>query len=119
MSITTGWIVSLAKTFPFLRSSRLRFGCGLVLCSSASSLGVGVGVVWVADDGATGRVEERRLGGEAAGWPLQSSSHVDVVSSSSRRLFGLVVGAGSVCGGNNIVKYYWMMGLSFFPLWKA
>ena len=62
---------------------------------------------------------ERHLGGEAAGWPLLSSSHVDVVSSSSRRLLGLVVGAGSVRGGNSIVKYCWMMSLSFFPLWKA
>ena len=89
---------------------------------------LGIGVVLGVDDEVVGGdgeclleggVGERCLGGEAAGWPLLSSSHVDVVSSSSRRLLGLVVGAGSVHGGNSIVNYYWMMGMSFFPLWKA
>ena len=47
----------------------------------------------------------RRLGGEVAWWLLLSSSHVDVVRSSSRRRLGLVIRASSVCGGNNIVKY--------------
>ena len=62
---------------------------------------------------------ERHLGGEAAGWPLLSSSHVEVVISSRRRRLGLVAGAGSVWGGNNIVKYCWIVGPSFYLLWKA
>ena len=108
MSVTIGLVASLAKPFPFLRSSHLRFGSRLVHCSSSSSLGASV--VLGADDGAAGGdgerhrgggVGERRLGGEA----VLSSSNVDVVSSSSRRLLGLVAGADSVCGGNSIVKY--------------
>ena len=126
--VTTGQVASFAKPFPFLRSRRLRFGFGLVGWSSVASLGVGVGVASGTDAGAAGGDGERRLegrdgerclGGEATGWPLMSSSHVEVVISSRRSWPGLVVGVGSVCGGNSIVKYCWMMGLSFFPLWKV
>ena len=62
---------------------------------------------------------ERRRGSEVAVWPLLSSSHVEVVISSRRRWPGLVSRAGNVRGGNTIVKYCWMMGMSFFPLWKV
>ena len=119
MSVTTGLVASLAKSFPFLRSNRLRFGCGLVRCSSSSSLGAGV--VLGADGGAPGGDGERRQGGGVGERreAVLSSSHVDVASSSSRRLLGLGAGAGSVRGGNNMVRYCWMMGLSFFPSWKA
>ena len=105
MSVTTGLVASLANPFPFVRTSCLRFGYRHVRCSSASSLGVGAGVVLGADEGATsgdgeccreGGVGERRLGGEVVGWPLMSTSHVNIVSSSSRRLLSLVAGAGSV-----------------------
>ena len=50
--VMTGPLVSLAKPLPFLQSSRLRFGCGLVGCSSASCLGVGVGATTGLDVGA-------------------------------------------------------------------
>ena len=89
--VITGLVVSFAKPFPFLQSSRLRFGCSLVRCSSVSSLGVSVGAAMGVDDGAAGgdggrRLKggdtERRLGGQAAGWPLHSSYHVEVVISS-------------------------------------
>ena len=53
MSITTGLVECLAKSFPFLRSSRLRFSCGLVRSSSSSSLSVGV--VLGTHGGGTGR----------------------------------------------------------------
>ena len=121
MSVTNGLVASLAKTFPFLWSSRLHFGCGLVCCSSSSSLGVGAGAVLGADDGAAGGDGERCWGGGVGERreAVLSSSHVDDVSSSSRRLLGLGAGAGNVRGGNNIVGYYWMMGLSFFPSWNA
>ena len=62
---------------------------------------------------------ERRLGGEAAGWPLLYSYHVKVVISSRWHQLGLVARAGSVRGGNSIVRYCWIIGLSFFLLWKA
>ena len=121
MSVTTGLVASLAKPFPLLRSSRLCLGCGLVRCSSSSHLGVGVGVVLGVDDGAAGGDGERCWGGGVGERreAVLSSSHVDDVSSSSRRLLGLGAGAGNVRGGNNIVGYYWMMGLSFFPSWNA
>ena len=63
MSVTTGLVASFAKPFPFLSSSRLRFGYGLVRCSSVSSLGVGIGVVLGAHDGAACGDGERLLGG--------------------------------------------------------
>ena len=63
MSVTTGLVASFAKTFPFLLSSLLRFGCGLIRWSSISSLGVGVRVALGADDGAVGGDGECRLGG--------------------------------------------------------
>ena len=66
MSVTTGLIVSLAKPFPFLWSSHLRFVCELVRCSSASSFGVGVGAVLGADDGAAGGDGEHHLGGKSS-----------------------------------------------------
>ena len=74
--VAPGWVASFAKPFPFLRSSRLRFGCGLVGCSSSSSLGVGVGAAISADDGAACGDGERRLEGEAAGWPLEQAACV-------------------------------------------
>ena len=81
MSITTSLVASFAKPFPFLRSSHLRLGSGLVRCSSVSSLGMGVGAALGVDDGAAswdgvcrfeGGDGERRLGGEDAGWLLLS-----------------------------------------------
>ena len=61
VSVTTVLVACLAKPFPFVRSSRLRFGCRLVHCSSSSSLGVGV--VPGADGGAVGGDGERRREG--------------------------------------------------------
>ena len=63
MSVTTSLVASFAKPFPFLWSSRLRFGCRLVRCSSVSSLGLGVGVVQGADDRTAGGDREHRLEG--------------------------------------------------------
>ena len=60
--------------------------------------------------GACGGVDYN-LGVEVVGWLLLSSSHVEVVISSKRRLLGHVAGVGVVQGGNNIVKYCWMIGL--------
>ena len=89
MSVPTGLVAFLAKPFPFLWSSHLRFGCGLVRCSSSSSLGAGV--VLGADGGAPGGDGERRQGGGVGERreAVLSSSHVDVVSSSSRCVLGL------------------------------
>ena len=117
--VMTGPLVSLGKCFLFLRLSRLRFGYGLAGCSLASGLGIGVGAVTGLDFKAACKDGEWHLGGEAAGWPLFSSSHVKAFISSKRRHLGRAVEVGSVEGGNNIVKYGWIIGLSFFPLWKA
>ena len=114
--VVIGLLVSFAKPFPFLRSIRLCFGRGLVGRSSASCLRVGVGAAPGSDVGVVCGDGERRLGGEAAGWLLLSSSHVEIVISSRRRRPGRAVGVGSVEGGNNIVKYCWIIGLSFFLL---
>ena len=119
MSVMTSLGASFAKPFLFLRSSRLRFGCELARYSSSSSHGVGAFVVGERRRG--GGVGERRRGGGVGERheAVLSSSHVDVTSSSSRRLLGFGAVAGSVKGGNSIVRYCWMMGLSFFPSWKA
>ena len=119
MSFTTGLVASFANPFPFLRSSSLCFGCGLPRCSSSSSLGAGAFVVVAG--GAVGGDGERGLGGRVGERreAVLSSYHVDVASSSSWRLLGLGAGASNARGGNSMVKYYWMMGLSFFPSWKA
>ena len=103
---------------PFLRSSCLRFVCELARCSSSS---LGAGAVVGADGGAAGGDGEDRRGGGVGECceAVMYSSHVDVARSSSRRLLGLGAGAGSVQGENNMVRYCWMMGLSFFPSWKA
>ena len=116
IKVMTGLVASFAKPFLFLQSSRLRFDYGHVGCSSIFALGVGVGAAMGTDDGAACGEGERRLGGEAAGWPLLSSSHVEVVIYSRQRQPGLVARAGNVHEGNTIVKYCWIMGLSFFPL---
>ena len=81
----------------------------------------GGGAFEVADGGATGGVGERRRGGRVRERlaAVLSSSHVDVASSSSWHLLGLGAGAGRARGGNNLGRYCWMMGLSFFPSWKA
>ena len=119
MSVMTSLGASFAKPFLFLRSSRLRFGCELARYSSSSSHGVGAFVVGERRRG--GGVGERHRGGRVGERlaAVLSSSNVDVASSSSRRLLGLGAGAGSARGGNNMVRYRWMMGLSFFPSWKA
>ena len=87
-----------------------------MVCPSASCLGVDVGATTGSDAGAACGEGGRRLGDEAVGWLLLSSSHVEVFISSRRRLPGRAAGAGSVQGGNNIVKYCWIIGLSFFLL---
>ena len=111
MSVTTGLLASFAKPWPFLRSSLCLLGSGLVCCSAASSCGVFV------FGGGVG--ERRREGGVGQRRGELSSSHVDVARSSSRRWLGLGGGVGRVLGGNNMVRYGWMMGRSFFPSWKA
>ena len=50
--VMTGLFESLAKPFSLLRSRRLLLRCGLVGCSSASCLGVGVGATTGLDVGA-------------------------------------------------------------------
>ena len=65
---------------------------------------MGVGALMGADDGAACGDGEHRLEGKAAGWPLLSSSHVEVVISSRQRRPGLVVGASHMRGGNSIIK---------------
>ena len=106
--VMTGPLVSLAKPLPFLQSSRLRLGCGLARCSSASSCGAFVVVGGVGERRQGRGVGERRQGGgvgEHRAAAALSSSHVDVARSSSRRLLGLGVGAGRVRGGNSMVRY--------------
>ena len=76
---------------------------------------MGVGAATGSDVETVCREGDWRLGGEAAGWLLLSSSHVAVVISSRRRSPNRDVGAGNVQGGNNIVKYYSIIGRSFFP----
>ena len=56
MRVVTGLVVSFAKPWPFLRSSRPRLGRGLTYGSSASSCGVG-------ERRREGGVGERRRGG--------------------------------------------------------
>ena len=51
MRVTTGQVASLAKPFPFLRSSCLCFGYRLVGWSLVASPGVGVGAAIGADGG--------------------------------------------------------------------
>ena len=115
MSVTTSLVASFVKLIPFLWLSRLRFGCGLARCSSSSSLGAGACVV--AAGGAAGKDGERRQGGGVGERreAVLSSSHIDVGSSSSLRLLGMGVRAGSARGGNSMVRYCLMMGLIFFP----
>ena len=64
--------------------------------------------------------------GESTDWVLPSSSHSEVVRSSSRRFCWRwtsdgrdMPGAGRMVGGNNTVNYCWIMGRSFLPAWKA
>ena len=86
------------------------FGRGLVACPSVFCIVVGAETRARAGAGAAYE------GGEPDGWSVLSSSHVELVSSSNRRLVFLVVRTGFVLRGNNIVKYYLMNNLSLFPI---
>ena len=103
--------MSLGRPLLFLRSNHRHFDCGLVVCPLASCLRVGVGATTGSDIGAACGGGDRHMGGQPAGGLLLSSSCVEVVISSKRRLLGHVAGVGVVQGGNNIVKYCWMIGL--------
>ena len=110
MSVVTGLVVSFAKPWPFLRSSRRRLRRGLAGCSSASSCGVGErrregGVGEHRRGGGVGEHLQGGGDGERCAVAVFSSSHVDVANSSRRRLLGLDGGVGKVRGGYMIVRY--------------
>ena len=118
--VSTGVAVFLTSPWPSFRSNLRRFGLGLSrFCSvSCSFVVVGASIVFVGCSGCIGC---------ATGWEgCGSSSHSVVANSDNYRFVdrgggvGLLGGgAGRPRGGNNIVRYCCIIGLSLLPAWYA